>query len=106
MDWIFSHSDDLDAAVAASNSVASSDAAIGAVTGAEMVTENGEGIYTLHAMITHIGKNTDHGHFVCHIKKNDEWALFNDEKVARSVQPPLEHGFMFLYKRNDGPGHL
>jgi ubiquitin carboxyl-terminal hydrolase 5/13 len=58
------------------------------------------------AVISHIGKNTDHGHFVCHIKKNGEWALFNDEKVARSVQPPLEHGFMFLYKRNDGPGHL
>jgi len=110
MDWIFSHSDDLDAAVAATaNSAATGGDAhptLDAVTGAGAGTESGEGIYSLHAMITHIGKNTDHGHFVCHIKKNGEWALFNDEKVARSVLPPLEHGFMFLYKRDDGPGHL
>lgn len=106
MDWIFSHADDLDAAVAATQSTTGG--AEGGATAVEAVTEteNGEGIYSLHAMITHIGKNTDHGHFVCHIKKRGEWVLFNDEKVARSVQPPLEQGFMFLYKRNDGPGHL
>ena len=44
--------------------------------------EQGEGKYTLFAIISHIGKNTDHGHYVCHIHKNGVWALYNDEKVS------------------------
>ena len=48
-----------------------------------------------------LGKNTDHGHFLCHIKHDNKWVLFNDEKVARSVQPPFEYGFMYLYQRDD-----
>lgn len=36
------------------------------------------------AIISHIGRNTDHGHYVCHIKKDNHWAFFNDEKVAPS----------------------
>ena len=47
-----------------------------------------------------LGKNTDHGHYVCHVKKDNQWAFFNDEKVAQSKMPPLEHGFMYLYRRN------
>ena len=70
------------------------------------MSNDGEGLYTMQAMITHIGKNTDHGHFVCHIKKNNEWVLFNDEKVAKSTTPPLEYGFMYLFKRNDNDGHI
>lgn len=44
--------------------------------------DEGEGKYTLMAVISHIGKNTDHGHYVCHIRKNGQWVLFNDEKVG------------------------
>jgi Ubiquitin carboxyl-terminal hydrolase len=40
------------------------------------------GKYTLMAIISHIGRNTDHGHYVCHIKKDNQWAFFNDEKVT------------------------
>ena len=39
------------------------------------------GVYSLVAIISHIGRNTDHGHYVCHIKKEGKWSLFNDEKV-------------------------
>lgn len=73
--------------------------------------EDGDGKYTLIAMITHIGKNTDHGHFVCHLRGRDpeqpqQWALFNDENVARSKNPPFDQGFMYFYRRDDGPGQL
>lgn len=34
------------------------------------------------AIISHIGRNTDHGHYVCHVKKDNQWAFFNDEKVT------------------------
>ena len=38
------------------------------------------------AIISHIGRNTDHGHYVCHVKKDGQWAFFNDEKVQSHAQ--------------------
>jgi ubiquitin C-terminal hydrolase len=32
-----------------------------------------------------MGKNTDHGHYICHVRKNGHWVLFNDEKVRTVV---------------------
>ena len=49
----------------------------------DMGDDDGEGIYSLMAIISHIGKSTDHGHYVCHIKKNGQWVLYNDEKVGK-----------------------
>ena len=43
--------------------------------------DDGNGQYELVAVISHIGKNTDHGHYVCHVKKDNQWVLFNDDKV-------------------------
>lgn len=63
--------------------------------------ESGEGKYSLFSIISHIGKNTDHGHYVCHIKKNNQWVLFNDEKVGKSQHPPLGYGYIYIYRRND-----
>lgn len=63
--------------------------------------DDGEGQYTLTAIISHIGRNTDHGHYVCHVKKEGRWVFFNDDKVARSKVAPLELGFMYLFRRND-----
>ncbi len=127
-------------------------------------SDDGEGKYSLMAVISHLGKNTDHGHYVCHVKKDSQWVLFNDEKVqyvlyvlmlsyelflcsarcfpletcscgcsvvrcfltlylmcsvlcalcsvfcvlyrqvGKCKRAPLEHGFMYLYRRDDGPG--
>lgn len=67
-------------------------------------TDDGEGKYTLMAVISHLGKSTDHGHYVCHVKKDGHWVLFNDEKVGRCKKAPTDYGFMYLYRRNDGPG--
>lgn len=110
MDWIFSHTDDLDAAVAAQSSAAAEGSSVAGAAAAggppADVLDDGEGTYSLMAIISHMGSNTEHGHYVCHIKKGADWCLFNDEKVARSKNPPLEFGFMYLYKRNDGTGTL
>ena len=44
------------------------------------------------------------GHYVAHALKNvagstDEWVIFNDQSVAKSANPPLERGYMYLYER-------
>ena len=76
-------------------------------------------------MSIYLGKNTDHGHFLCHIKhpvptpaasisgsaapsasSDSAWVCYNDEKVAKTENPPLGHGFMYLYTRNDNKGSL
>jgi ubiquitin carboxyl-terminal hydrolase 5/13 len=104
MEWIFSR-DDLDREVsevlnqATAESSASASASSGAASAQDY--DDGEGKYSLMAIISHIGKDTDHGHYVCHIKKDGQWAFFNDEKVAKSKSPPLAHGFMYLFRRND-----
>jgi ubiquitin carboxyl-terminal hydrolase 5/13 len=49
----------------------------------------------------HIGKNTGSGHYVVHLKKDGKWVIFNDEKVALSSKPPLEHAYLYLFQRAD-----
>ena len=66
---------------AAAASAAASAGGAGGGTAAVESVDDGEGRYTLMAIISHIGRNTDHGHYVCHVKKDGHWVLFNDEKV-------------------------
>jgi ubiquitin carboxyl-terminal hydrolase 5/13 len=66
--------------------------------------EDGEGKYTMVGMISHIGKNTGSGHYVAHIKHDGQWVIFNDEKVARSENPPLQHAYLYLFQRTDTIG--
>lgn len=46
-----------------------------------------------------MGTSTNVGHYVCHIKKDERWVIFNDEKVALSETPPFELGYLYLYRR-------
>lgn len=90
-DWVFSHIDELQDE--------------GVVT--EIVDEkknyrDGSGKYQLIAFISHMGTSTMSGHYVCHIKKEGRWVIFNDSKVAESITPPKDLGYLYLYKR-DGP---
>jgi len=128
-DWLFSHAEDLDAAVAQVQGSASSGPTSSSAAGVR--ADDGEGKYTLVGIISHLGKSTDHGHYVCHLKKDGQWVLFNDEKVSKYVgsltlsaffigfflcvffsisqvgkckKVPIEYGFMYLYRRNDGSG--
>ena len=98
-DWLFSHMDDMDAAVA---SVLSEAAATGdSGDGSDSALDDGEGVYSLHAFISHMGSSATSGHYVCHIKKGGEWVIFNDEKVAKSESTPFGHGYLYIYRRND-----
>ncbi|KAL3805019.1 hypothetical protein HJC23_003247 [Cyclotella cryptica] len=103
-DWLFSHMDDLDAAIA-SLGINTTTNAPG--NGAEKVSQpldDGVGKYTLIGLISHIGKNTGSGHYVCHLKKDGKWIIFNDEKVALSEHPPIKHAYMYLFQRSDNLG--
>jgi len=50
-------------------------------------SDDGPGEYELVGFISHLGKNTGSGHYVCHIKKEGKWALFNDRKVSAAAAP-------------------
>lgn len=64
-------------------------------------------------IVSHMGSSPASGHYVAHVRKDEggrpvgagggsgepSWLIFNDSKVARSKDPPLEAGFMYLYKR-------
>ncbi|XP_022181234.1 ubiquitin carboxyl-terminal hydrolase 5-like isoform X2 [Myzus persicae] len=60
---------------------------------------DGKGIYKLFAFISHMGSSSTVGHYVCHIKKEGRWVIFNDEKVAVSQNPPTDLGYLYVYKR-------
>ena len=118
VDWLFSRMDDDTAPPAAEETVPAA---------VEDNESSHKGNYELVGFISHMGKNTGCGHYVCHIKKvskylniqwctfemghvdnlailllqNGRWTIFNDEKVAVSEKPPKELGYMYLYKRVD-----
>lgn len=96
-DWLFSHMDDLDGAIAALNNSTEASSS----TKKKVELEDGPGMYELMGMISHIGKNTGSGHYVAHLKKDGKWVIFNDEKVALSSKPPFEHAYLYLYRRKD-----
>jgi len=111
-DWLFSHSDDLDGAVAQLSAAAGAGASSGSGGGGGGSTTaappvDGPGIYKLRAMVSHIGKTTGSGHYVCHALKPvgaepggaEKWVIFNDANVALSAQPPREHAYIYLYER-------
>jgi ubiquitin carboxyl-terminal hydrolase 5/13 len=101
-DWLFSHMEDLDGAIAALAS--SGVAAAPASSGPAIPLDDGEGKYTMVGMVSHIGKHTGSGHYVAHLKRDDKWIIFNDEKVAISASPPLAHAYLYLYQRTDTIG--
>lgn len=56
-------------------------------------------LYQLKAFISHMGTTPNCGHYVCHIKKDERWYIFNDNKVALSENPPKELGYLYFYER-------
>jgi ubiquitin carboxyl-terminal hydrolase 5/13 len=101
-DWLFSHMDDLDGAIA--NLQSSGEVGDGPSNGPKVPLEDGDGKYTMVGMISHIGKNTGSGHYVAHIKKDGKWVIFNDEKVALSEHPPIQHAYLYCFQRTDTIG--
>ncbi|RLN69355.1 hypothetical protein BBJ29_000222 [Phytophthora kernoviae] len=98
------HMDDLDGAVAQCESEANA-MAVGAAGGkgpsSQRLDIDGVGEYSLVGFVSHVGKNTNSGHYVCHMKKDGQWIIFNDDKVAVSEEPPLGAGYLYLFRRAD-----
>ncbi|RCH98124.1 hypothetical protein CU098_000256, partial [Rhizopus stolonifer] len=56
--------------------------------------------YRLDSFISHKGTSIHCGHYVAHVFKNDdEWALFNDNKVAVTPHPPKGEAYLYFLKR-------
>ena len=62
---------------------------------------SGRGVYSLKGFISHIGKSVSSGHYVAHAKVGNDWVIFNDEKVGKSVHTPFGFGYLYLYQRSD-----
>lgn len=66
----------------------------------EVIVEgNDSPLYKLKAVIVHLGKSVHSGHYVVYIKKEDGWALFNDEKVTVPEKAFLGKGYLYVYER-------
>ncbi|GMF14948.1 unnamed protein product [Phytophthora lilii] len=101
-EWLFSHMDDLDGAVAQCESEPAASAAAGESGSTAMrLDSDAVGDYSLVGFVSHVGKNTNSGHYVCHMKKDGRWIIFNDDKVAVSEEPPLGAGYLYLFRRAD-----
>ncbi|KAE8747199.1 hypothetical protein FOCC_FOCC006066 [Frankliniella occidentalis] len=87
-DWVFSHPEELD-----------DDSASGSNQISEPEFRDGNTLYRLVAFISHMGTSTMVGHYVCHIRKDGQWVIYNDNKVAVSENPPKELGYLYLYER-------
>lgn len=92
VDYIFSHKDEIDMDDE-QNPTSSSTAPN------TKQYRDGNGKYRLKAFISHMGTSSQVGHYVCHILKDDQWIIFNDNKVQISQRPPKDLGYLYLYER-------
>ena len=67
------------------------------------LNEGNGSLYNIYAYLTHLGKNTDHGHYVCHIRQEgNKWTYFNDLRVNMWENPPIHKGYIYFYKNISG----
>jgi ubiquitin carboxyl-terminal hydrolase 5/13 len=65
------------------------------------INQGNGNLYNLYGFITHLGKNTDHGHYVCHIRQEgNRFTYFNDSKVTLWEDPPIKKGYIYVYRNN------
>uniref|UniRef100_A0A8C6YR16 Ubiquitin carboxyl-terminal hydrolase n=1 Tax=Nothoprocta perdicaria TaxID=30464 RepID=A0A8C6YR16_NOTPE len=103
LEWIFSHPEPEEETVPAldvmdmENNV---NANILAATGSEEPRiKDGPGRYELFGFISHMGTSTMSGHYVCHLKKEGRWVIYNDLRVCASERPPKDLGYIYFYHR-------
>jgi ubiquitin carboxyl-terminal hydrolase 5/13 len=103
-EWLFANMDNIDDACAkAERELEEKEQAGRDASSTDDTTTNeiidGKGEYELFGVVSHMGSNTACGHYVAHVKKNNQWILFNDEKVAVSESPPLGLGYLYFFRR-------
>ncbi|KAF7028430.1 hypothetical protein CFC21_040353 [Triticum aestivum] len=90
-EWVLTHPE-------ASSSV-SADSSASNVKDDESHIPDGSGRYKLIAFVSHMGTSTHCGHYVAHILKDGRWTIFNDNKVAASVDLPKDMGYLYFFQR-------
>ncbi|KAH7679254.1 Ubiquitinyl hydrolase protein [Dioscorea alata] len=90
-DWIFTHPEETDPVPTEATS--STPMAV------DPGVPDGSGRYKLMAIVSHMGTSTHCGHYVAHVLKDGRWAIFNDRKVAVSLNPPKDMGYLYFFER-------
>uniref|UniRef100_A0A4W3GQM9 Ubiquitin carboxyl-terminal hydrolase n=2 Tax=Callorhinchus milii TaxID=7868 RepID=A0A4W3GQM9_CALMI len=98
LDWIFTHADSEEESEVASDTETNVNAEAEAEPAGPRIRD-GPARYELFAFISHMGTSTMSGHYVCHIKKEGRWVLYNDHKVCASEKPPKDLGYIYFYQR-------
>ncbi|PIO33564.1 hypothetical protein AB205_0099820, partial [Aquarana catesbeiana] len=101
LDWIFSHPESEEECVNTSQAIDSEINQNGILTNNDEGSriKDGNGRYELFAFVSHVGTSTMSGHYVCHIKKEGRWVIYNDHKVTSSERPPKDLGYLYFYHR-------
>ncbi|KAG7095273.1 hypothetical protein E1B28_006046 [Marasmius oreades] len=97
VEWLFSHPDDTGEDLAASSSGSTSEKT--EVGGTRDVPIS----YKLMAFISHKGPSVHSGHYVAHVRKDERWVLYNDEKVVKadeeSVKELKKLAYLYIFER-------
>ncbi|NWW94358.1 UBP13 hydrolase, partial [Rhynochetos jubatus] len=103
LEWIFSHpelEEESEPALDMMNMANNANANIMTETGSEGPRiKDGSGRYELFGFISHMGTSTMSGHYVCHLKKEGRWVIYNDLRVCASERPPKDLGYIYFYHR-------
>lgn len=97
VEWLFSHPDDTGEDTAAPTS--STDTVPKPPTGSTALPAR----YKLKSFISHKGPSVHSGHYVAHIRMEQGWVLFNDEKVVKadeeSVQELKKLAYLYIFEK-------
>ncbi|OBZ78711.1 Ubiquitin carboxyl-terminal hydrolase 14 [Grifola frondosa] len=97
VEWLFSHPDDTGEEIPASSG-ADTPKAVHPGGSSDLPAK-----YRLKAFISHKGPSVHSGHYVAHIRQEDSWVLFNDEKVvkadAESVRELKKLAYLYVFER-------
>ncbi|NXC95311.1 UBP13 hydrolase, partial [Certhia familiaris] len=103
LEWIFSHPDpeeESDPALDTMDMENHANANILSETGSEGPRiKDGPGRYELFGFISHMGTSTMSGRYVCHLRKEGRWVIYNDLRVCASERPPKDLGYIYFYHR-------
>ena len=71
-----------------------------------LTQDDGQGQYKVVGFVSHMGKSTQVGHYVAHLRQHDannknNFVLFNDEKVAVCKNVPSSYGYIYLLERQN-----
>ncbi|KAK4782699.1 hypothetical protein SAY86_007073 [Trapa natans] len=81
--------------------------------------EEADAVYSLFAVVVHMGSGSSHGHYVSLIKSHHHWLFFDDENVemidesavqtffgsAQEYSSNTDHGYILFYERDVTNNH-